>query len=286
MTGAIEIPGKLVVTWGGKPAGEAWLARLPGLIDQYRRRWSLTLGTPFDKGICSWAAPATTAAGTDVVLKIGMPHMEAMDEIAAMRFWAGNPTAQLIDADEADNTLLLERCVPGTSLRALPEPEQDVVIAGLLRRLWRRPVAPHPFRKLSVMAQHWIAATLKDADRWPDQALTREGLRLMEELARPTPDDVLLATDLHAGNVLAAQREPWLVIDPKPFIGDPAYDATQHLFNGPERMRADPRGTVRRFAELLGVDPLRARLWTFARLAAEPRDDWTRPNDVARALAP
>jgi streptomycin 6-kinase len=86
--------------------------------------------------------------------------------------------------------------------------------------------------------------------------------------------------------VLAAQREPWLVIDPKPFIGDPAYEVTQHLFNCPDRMKADPHGTVHRFAELLGVDPQRARLWTFARLAAEPRDDWTRPNVVARALAP
>ena len=38
-------------------------------------------------------------------------------------------------------------------------------------------------------------------------------------------------TDLHAGNVVRAEREPWLVIDPKPFVGDPAYDATQHLLN-------------------------------------------------------
>ena len=286
MNDSIRIPEKLLVTWGGRPAGEAWLARLPGLIEEYRRRWSLTLGTPFEKGICSWVAPATTAAGTEVVLKIGMPHFEALDEIAAMRFWAGNPTARLLDADDADNTMLLEHCVPGSSLRALPEAEQDVVIAGLLHRLWRRPVAPHPFRKLSVMAGHWIDSSMKDADRWPDPALTREGLRLMEELARPTPNDVLLATDLHAGNVLAAQREAWLVIDPKPFIGDPAYEVTQHLLNCPDRMKADPRGAVRQFAQLLGVDAQRARLWTFARLAAEPRDDWTRSNDVARVLAP
>ncbi len=263
-----------------------WLARLPGLIDEYRRRWSLDLGTPFEEGICSWAAPVTMADGTEAVLKIGMPHLEALDEIAAMRFWAGDPTARLIDADAADTAMLLERCMPGSSLRALPGPEQDVVIVGLLHRLWRKPTEPHPFRGLSVMARHWIESSLKDADRWPDAALTREGLRLMEELARPTPSDVLLATDLHAGNVLAAQREPWLVIDPKPFIGDPAYDVTQHLFNCSDRLKADPRGTVRRFAELLGVDPERARLWTFARLVAEPRDDWTTTNETARALAP
>ena len=63
------------------------------------------------------------------------------------------------------------------------------------------------------------------------KGLVREGLRLSKDLAREAPTHVLLATDLHAGNVLRARREPWLVIDPKPFVGDPAYSATQHLRN-------------------------------------------------------
>jgi len=87
---------------------------------------------------------------------------------------------------------------------------------------------------------------------------------------------------LHAGNVLRAEREPWLVIDPKPFVGDPAYDATQHLFNGLDRLRSDPEKTIRRLSDLLGLEHERVRLWTFARAAAEPRDDW---NDVDLALA-
>lgn len=105
---------------------------------------------------------------------------------------------------------------------------------------------------------------------------------------RPTVQDVLLATDLHAGNVLRAQREPWLAIDPKPFVGEPAYDATQHLLNCEARLRSDPDGTIRRFADLLGVDHERVRLWTFARAAAEPRDDWKDGwlIELARALAP
>jgi streptomycin 6-kinase len=98
---------------------------------------------------------------------------------------------------------------------------------------------------------------------------------------------VLLATDVHAGNVLRAQRHPWLVIDPKPFVGDPAYDATQHVLNGAGRLRSDARGTIGRLADLLEVDRERVRLWTFARAAAEPRDDWADEwlLDVARALA-
>lgn len=98
---------------------------------------------------------------------------------------------------------------------------------------------------------------------------------------------VLLATDLHAGNVLRAEREPWLAIDPKPFAGDPAYDATQHLFNCTARLAADPDRTLGRFADLLEVDRERVRLWVFARAAAEPRDDWKDAQrlTLARKLA-
>jgi streptomycin 6-kinase len=290
MSESITIPEHIATACRGRPERMSWLNRLPEAITDLQRRWSLELGAPFDKGMCSWVAPARRRDGTSAVLKLGMPHMEAEQEVAGLRFWGGEPTVRLIDADEALNAMLLERCVPGHSMRGLAEPEQDVVIADLLRRLWRRPVAPHPFRPLSAMTRHWIDASLRDADRWPDAGLTREGLRLMEELARAAPDDVLLATDLHAGNVLAAQRQPWLVIDPKPFVGDRAYDATQHLFNCAARLTADPLGTVRQVAELLGVDHERVRLWTFARLAAEPRDDWTGQGPktlaTARALAP
>lgn len=85
-----------------------------------------------------------------------------------------------------------------------------------------------------------------------------------------------------------AERQPWLVIDPKRFVGDPAYDATQHLFNCKDRLYSDPAGTIRRFAWLLDADPERARLWMLARAAAGPRDNWKDSEilEFARAIAP
>jgi streptomycin 6-kinase len=239
-------------------------------------RWSLALEAPFDSDevSCSWVAPAVRQDGSRAILKLGMPHMEGEHEIQALRFWAGDPAVRLLEADEALNAMLLERCEPGTPLRQLPEPEQDVVVAGLLRRLWRVPPAPHPFRPLAAMTAQWAGETIADAARWPDAGLVRMGLHLFEELPRTAPAHVLLATDLHAGNILHARREPWLVIDPKPFVGDPAYDATQHLLNCPGRMRADPLATIHRFADLLEVDHERVRLWLVARSAAESRDEW------------
>src|SRR5262249_39442365 len=181
----------------------AWLDRLPDTLRGLERRWSMTLDEPFEEEVsCSWVAPATLADGTRAVLKLGMPHMEGKHEIEGLRFWNGDPTVRLLAADDELNAMLLERCEPGTTLRTVPEPEQDLVITGLLRRLWRRPSAPHPFSHLSALTDYWSDETLAAKEGWPDPGLVREGLRLFQELARTAPMEVLLATDLHAGNVL------------------------------------------------------------------------------------
>ncbi|HET7696546.1 MAG TPA: aminoglycoside phosphotransferase family protein [Vicinamibacterales bacterium] len=287
----LVLPARLSASCRNSPEATEWLSRLPAVIRELQARWSLTLGSPYDNDelSCAWVAPVTSADGSAAVLKVSMPHFEAMHEIDGLRFWNGDPTVRLIDDDEGFGAMLLERCTPGRHLRGLrQEGEQDAVIAGLLRRLWRSPSAQHPFRPLSSLIARWTVETLTCSAQWSDAWLVREGLSVFDELSRTAKDSVLLATDLHAGNVLEAQREPWLVIDPKPFFGDPAFDATQHLLNCVGRLRADPLGTIQRFAELLGVDPRRVQSWLFARLAAEPRSDWDRDESprIARALAP
>lgn len=255
------------------PERVAWLDQLPSLVARLGRRWSVSIQEPFEAS-CAWVAPVVRADGTQAVIKISVPHFEAEHEIEGLRFWSGDPTVRLLESDDDSGAMLLERCNPGTSLRCVSERQPDRIIAGLLRRVWRIPPAPNDFRPLSLMVDHWCEETRIDSEHWRDAALVEDGLRVFEELAGSADHRVLLATDLHAGNVLRAGREPWLVIDPKPFTGDPAYDATQHLLNCTERVQADTRGTVTRFAELLDVDPERVRLWLFARVAAEPRDVW------------
>lgn len=200
--------------------------------------------------------------------------MEGDHEIAALRFLDGDPTVRILEWDEWSNAMLLERCIPGTSLREVFQPEQDVVIAGLLKRFWQNVDDGHRFRPLSDMMTYWIKETLKTKSMWHDTVLVNEGLFLLENLSASNVSNVLLATDLHAGNVLRAEREQWLVIDPKPFVGDRAFDVTQHLLNCRSRLRLEPDPTMRRMADLCEVDYDRVRLWTFARLAAEPRTNW------------
>lgn len=287
---SLKIPAQVAANSRKTSKGAAWLERLPQILASVQRRWSLRIGAPFDHEdvSCAWVAPVALPDGTAAVLKLGMPHMEGEGEAHGLRFWDGDPTVRLLDADDDLGAMLLESCEPGTALRAMPEPEQDLVISGLLRRLWRSPSMPHPFRPLSALLKYWSEETLADINQWPDPGVVGEGLRLFQELPRTAPNEVLLATDLHAGNVLRSKRRPWLVIDPKPFVGDPAYDSTQHLFNCEVRLLSDPVGMTCRLGDLLGLDPQRVQLWTFARAAAEPRDDWNceRRIAIAKATAP
>jgi streptomycin 6-kinase len=280
-----SIPTRLRRNISNSTGGDLWLQELPDKLADLSTRWSLTIGPPVeDDATCSWVAPCKRGDGSDAILKLGFPHMEAEHEIDALAFWSGEPCVQLLDADRNINALLLERCVPGTTLRQRPEHEQDTVIADLLKRLWRVPDAGQPFRPLARMIEHWCAGSREKSELWPDPGLTEEGMNVFDDLLRDDSDPVLLATDLHAGNVLRGQRLPWIVIDPKPFVGDRCYDATQHLLNCPERLRADPFTTISRFAELLEVDGDRVRLWTFARLAVESHAEMASSHTLARSL--
>jgi streptomycin 6-kinase len=282
----LKVPAQLAANCAKTPDRTAWLERLPEVIEELRLRWELDLGSPFDgpEVSAAWVASARCRDGTSVVFKVSMPHLEADHEAAGLRFWDGHPTVRLLDADDGLGALLLERCDPGTWLRTVPEEEQDLVLADLLPAMWRRPDQRLGFSSLSAMIELWVEETRQNEEHWPDPALVRDGLVMFEALAADDSEGgVLLGTDVHAGNVLRAKRSPWLVIDPKPFVGDPAYDATQHLMNCEARMREAALPTIQRFAGLLDVDADRVRRWMFARAAAENRDDWG--NDVWMSIA-
>ncbi|MGI8751176.1 MAG: aminoglycoside phosphotransferase family protein [Acidimicrobiales bacterium] len=105
--------------------------------------WSIHVGEPFQPGgQTAWVAPATRHR-EDLVLKVLWRHPEAEHEADGLRIWDGDGAVRLHAATEVDvqtTALLLERCRPGTTLEARPELEQDLVVAGLLRRLWTQPL--------------------------------------------------------------------------------------------------------------------------------------------------
>ncbi len=291
MAGVAErfvIPAELARAAAQQGRGD-WLAGLPALVAQVAADWQIGVGDPFlPGGATAWVAPARDHAGRDLVLKVCWRHPEAAHEADGLRAWAGSGAIRLYRAGElAEATvLLLERCRPGTLLRSSPAHEHDVVVAGLLRRLWIEPPAGHRFRPLSDMCDYWASRYEQRslAERsCLETPLAEEGIRLLRDLPRSGGDALLLHTDLHAGNVLAAQREPWLAIDPKPYAGDPAYDVTQHIFNGVFIEGADAGVLASRMARLLDLDPGRIVRWLFAR-AVEASPYWAGMADLARTL--
>jgi streptomycin 6-kinase len=272
----------------------AWIPELPAIVAQLADRWSLRVGEPFQPGgQCSWVAPVTGPSGAGLVLKVGFrfPSGESRDEAAGLRAWNGNGSVRLFAAYETESAsaLLLERCLPGTRLAdALAEREQDVVVAQLLRRLWMDPPEGYAFRPLGRMCAEWAGRFEQEHDvaaNGIDPGLAREGIALLRALPAAADRRVLLCTDLHAENILAARRQPWLAIDPKPYVGDPAYDVLQHMLNCEERLAADPAGLAARMAGLTGVDAGRVRLWLFARSVQESASS-PLMRQVARRLAP
>ena len=147
-------------------------------------------------------------------------------------------------------------------------------MAGLLRRVWARKHLAYPFRPLARMCAAWADefeaeyAAACPAHRI-DPGLARAGIALFRSLPATAGLQVLLCTDLHADNILAARREPWLVVDPKPYAGDPAYDVLQHMLNCEDRLAADPAGLADRMAGLTGLESGRVRQWLFARSVQE-----------------
>ncbi len=257
----------------GGPEWATWLASVPACVEDLTARWGIELGEPFEPGgNCSWVAPGVDGEGRDVVLKVAFRHTEALHEAEGLAALGGGGAVEVhaFEHPRPDTTaMLLERCRPGTELRGRPEAEQHVVITDLLRSVWAVDLRPdHPFRPLSAMADEWLGraeARLAAGQTRLDVGLVREGLALFRELSRPGPGDVLLFTDLHAGNVLSGTRRPWLLIDPKPYVGDAHYDVLQHLLNCNVSLQADPIGLLTEVADLAGLDADRVRQWLFAR---------------------
>jgi streptomycin 6-kinase len=286
----LSLPRNLLAT-ATKERRTDWLATLPATVRRLSRRWSLRVSEPFQPGgHTAWVAPARTLQGEDRVLKVAWRHPETEHEADALRAWAGAGAVELYEATEFPETiaLLLERCRPGRALSQEPEEDQDLVIAGLLRRLWIAPGSGCQAHSLAQMCTRWAeqfdskaAAGLVPLDR----ALAADGIALFHSLPAAAERHVLLCTDLHAGNVLAAQREPWLAIDPKPYVGDPTYDVVQHLLNCAGRLHDNPSRLIARMADLLDLDRDRLRLWMFARCVLES-PDWPGLADIAVQLAP
>jgi streptomycin 6-kinase len=247
------------------PEGREWLGRLPQLLEECAERWSLELEEPFPYAFASLAVPAG-----DVVLKVHFPGRESEHEAEALRVWAGDGAVRLLDHDAERHALLLERARPGTHLADVGLDRALDVFVDLLPRLWK-PVGA-PFRPLEEEAAWWIdhlPEGWEEAGRPFERRLLDAALDALEALAPTQGEQVLVHQDFHALNVVSAEREPWLTIDPKPLAGEREFGIAA-IVRGTE-LGHSKREVLRRLDRLaseLGLDRERARGWALGQTVA------------------
>ncbi|MCU1356200.1 MAG: aminoglycoside/hydroxyurea antibiotic resistance kinase [Acidimicrobiales bacterium] len=263
----VEIPPRL--SWlHGVEGGSRWLGALPQVVDEVAERWRLTLGAPFTEAYVSYACPATTPDGAETVLKIQFPHPECRNEADALRRWGGVGAIRLLAHDQTRHALLLERCKPGTHLSAEDPNHALDVLVGLIGQT-AVPVDDRiAWDRLDVAAAQWSAAMADLAARagpHVDARFFAAAAELATWLGPTQGPAVLVNQDLHGDNVLRATRSPWLVIDPKPIVGELAFAGVpvvrSYEFG---HSRRDVRHRLDRVAAELGVDRDRVRGWTVA----------------------
>lgn len=249
--------------------GAAWLAALPKLIAEIAEQWELRMGPPCPGASVSYVAEAERDDGP-MILKLQWPHREAVDEAEALKIWDGNGAVRLLAHDRARHALLLERCAPGRPLSHCADIDPLAVLIELLPRLWLP--ADSPFRTLREESHIWaetLHAKWEASGRLCERRLVDTAVSYIAELSNSQGRQVLLHQDLHGDNVLSAEREPWLAIDPKPLVGEREF-ALAPIVRSFEfgHSRDHVLNRLNRLAGELNLDRERVRGWTVAQTMA------------------
>ena len=247
-----------------------WLERVPELVAECVEEWELELGEPYEAGAAGYAVRAALTDGTPAVLKLIYPHREAEHEADALELLGGNGAVRLLARDDARSAMLLERCEPGTALAENGGETALDVLVELLPRHWVR--AGEPFHTLAEEAAWWIdelPEQWEQLGRAIERRLVDTAVDALRSLSESQGEQVLLNQDLHGDNVLAAEREPWLVIDPKPLVGEREF-AVAPIVRSFElgSSKADVLYRLDRLTSELGLDRERARGWTIGQTMA------------------
>lgn len=253
--------------------GRQWLVDLPEIVEEIAADWSLNVGKAFANLSYHYVAECVCADGGLAVLKIGCPAegLEFINEVKMLRLFAGEGAVRLLRIGENRCTMLLEKLTPGEHLGnlCLKDDKAGVETAiDVLRKIIRKPLTENGFHLLD----NWIGGFRKAKNTEFPAAAVKKARDLFDELSGAGSQNFLLHGDFHHENILSAEREPFLVIDPKGLIGGTGYDIGVFLNNhrnwldGSPDMQAKLEHSVRKFGDAFGIEPEDVRKWAFVQM--------------------
>ncbi|WP_067710540.1 aminoglycoside phosphotransferase family protein [Nocardia yamanashiensis] len=267
----IEIPEAFAHTKiaGEGEAGRAWIAALPDVVDELLQRWSCTPAGPVMHGQVGIVVPVRNPDLPPAVIKVSFPHPGNVHEPDAYEAWQGRGATYLYARADEHFAMLLERATDRTLATIANHEEALVIQGGLSRRLAVE--GPTGLPRLADQAKCWEREMRATATEFGDPIPSRildAALATLRDLG-PDQPATLVHGDLHDANVLASDREPWLAVDPKGQVGDPAQDAlnvirsprfASVLLDAPNLRPAVLR-LLEIYCEAAGIEFDRARRW-------------------------
>jgi streptomycin 6-kinase len=253
--------------------------RLRATALEVAREWGVPLGERLPAGRFSFVA----FAGADAVLKVvPVEDDEADHEADALAFLAGDGAVRLLRHDRARRAVLIERARPGHDASGLSGDEAVSVAIAAAKKFWRPAPRGRPFRWIGDHVPRWL-------DNAGDHYLVRQAKEIYATL-QPS-DTTLIHGDFHHHNLLR-HGERWVVIDPKPMVGEPEFDVPTLMWNpiGQQPTKSSIERWVRAFTDA-GLDENRIRKWAIVRgsylafpLSSDETEDTSPQLRVVRAL--
>ncbi len=254
--------------------GEAWFDRLPQIINELESEWSISVRQPFPGIEYNFVAPAITNSGEDVVLKIAPPFelTEIHGEAKYLSCRHGHGAVKLLAEDRERKAILLERAIPGRALHEeFSSSPLDCIEPAI--SVLKRNLLPAPSDMADVPTlDDWFENFRRYSETDFPKRMAEKAFEIYERLSANREKTYYIHGDYHLGNIVTAEREEFLAIDPKGIVGHVGYDIAVFLINL-ERWQRETHDlesildtAIRRFAEAFDLSEREVREWVFAHM--------------------
>jgi len=254
---------------GGEADG--WLDDLPDLIAAVTAEWDLVVtGTARDVDGFGMTIPANR--GDDrVLVRIAYPDGWFEDQTRALEAWGGNGALRLLEHDPRGAHLRLAPD-PGASLATERNQMRALRLAAdALRRLWIDP--PDGLQTVTAEVRAWVAELeprYESVHEPFEESLLQEAEQLFRAYMPTQATKVLLHGDARI-DAFVLDGDGAVAIDPRPLVGEPAFDAASLLRDRPQEIAADTaagtqllQSRLDHLTDLLDVDASRVKGWATA----------------------